>query len=220
MWPTLWQLAVRSYELLRDYTPARRRLRYGDLEYDWEERVDTTWSNVRLGTRLREIVAGRQYQPSDPALFREVMGGLAIDYPQFTFVDLGSGKGRALLLATEFPFARIVGVELLPELHARAGQNVLRFRGGAERERIELWCGDARRFPFPSGPLLVFLFDPFPEPVLEEVIANLRQAAGQQPRPLVLVYLNPISEHVLSSAGWLRRVCGNIQYAVYSGLAH
>jgi SAM-dependent methyltransferase len=212
---TLRSLTVSFYELLRDYTPARRRLRYGDLDYDWEERVDTTWSNVRLGTRLREMVAGRQYQPCDAELFRAVIGALAIDYRQYTFIDLGSGKGRALLLAAEFPFARIVGVELLPELHAVAVRNTQQFRAGAERERIELWCGDARRFAFPSGPLLVFLFDPFPEHVLEEVMANLRQALVQEARPLLLVYLNPISEHVLSNPGWLRRVGGNIQYAVY-----
>lgn len=214
-WGTLRQLSVSFYELLRDYTPGRRRLRYGDLEYDWEERVDTTRSNVRLGTRLREIVAERQYQPCDPGLFREAVGALAIDYRQFAFVDLGSGKGRALLLAAEFPFRRIQGVELLPELHSIAVQNARQFRAGAERQRIELRCGDARGFAYPSGPLLVFLFDPFPGHVLETVIANLGKAVRHEPRPLLLVYLNPISEHVLSNSGWLCRRCGSIQYAVY-----
>jgi SAM-dependent methyltransferase len=214
-WPTLRQLSLNFCELLRDCAPAHRRLRYGDLEYDWQERVDTTWSNVPLATRLREIVVGRQYQPSDPDLFREVLGGLSIPYEQFTFVDLGSGKGRALLLATEFPFHRIVGVELLPELHAVAGQNARQFRAGAQQDRIELWCGDAREFVFPCEPLVVFLFDPFPEYVLEKVIANLGESALQNPRPIVLVYLNPLSEHVRSGSGWLRRVRGNIQYAVY-----
>src|SRR5271169_2484853 len=79
-WGTLASLGTSVYEVARDYTPARRRLRYGDLEYDWEHQVDTTWSNLRLGTRVREIFAGRQYQPIEADLFREVIGGLGLNY--------------------------------------------------------------------------------------------------------------------------------------------
>jgi SAM-dependent methyltransferase len=214
-WGALASLGTSLYELLRDYTPARRRLRYGDLEYDWEHRVDTTWSNIRLGTRLREILAGRQYQPIEADLFRDVIGGLDLEYEQFTFIDLGSGKGRALLLATEFSFRRILGVELLPELDAIARQNLNKYQGGAQQGRVELICADARQFCFPREPLVIFLFDPFPEHVLQQVMANLEQSMTDAPRPAMIVYLNPISEHILSNTGWLRRLCGNIQYAVY-----
>jgi SAM-dependent methyltransferase len=214
-WGALASLGVSVYEVARDYTPARRRLRYGDLEYDWEHKVDTTWSNLRLGTRVREIFAGRQYQPIEADLFRDVIGGLEVDYSQFTFIDLGSGKGRALLLATEFPFRCIIGVELLPELHAIAHQNVGKYQQGSQRSRVELFCGDARQFCFPPEALVVFLFDPFPEHVLQEVIDNLEQSLSEQPRPALVVYLNPISEHVLSNTDWLQRLRGNIQYAVY-----
>ena len=231
-WRTLGRLGSSASELLRDCAPARRRLRYGDLEYDWEWRVDTTWANPRFGTRLREIFAGRQYMPTDPELFRPVLHELGVPYEQFTFIDLGSGKGRALLLASEFPFRRIIGVELLPELHAVAQENIRTYQEGAQQARIELWCGDARQFPFPSEPLVVFLFDPFPEHVLEQVIAALGRSVraascesrvasgeagdGKHAHQVYVVYQNPISEHVLSNSRWLRRVKGNIQYAVYS----
>jgi SAM-dependent methyltransferase len=215
-WRTLASLGASLYEVLRDYAPARRRLRYGDLEYDWEHHVDTTWSNLRLGTRLREIFAGRMYQPIEADLFREVIGGLGIDYRQFTFIDLGSGKGRALLLASEFPFHHIIGVELLPELHAIAQENVGKYQAGAQRQRIELLCGDARQFCFPLEPLLVFLFDPFPEHVLEQVVVNLDESWRQSGCAVMIVYLNPISEHVLSNTNWLQRLRGNLQYAVYA----
>jgi len=190
-------------------------MRYGDLEFDWECRVDTTWANPPLGTRLREIFSGRQYMPTEPELFRAVIGELDVPYDQFTFIDLGSGKGRALLLASEFPFRRILGVELLPELHAIAQENVRTYQKGAQQARIELWCGDARQFRFPPEPLVVFLFDPFPEHVLEQVLAALEQSVREISRPVWVVYQNPISEHVLSNSRWLRRVRGNIQYAVY-----
>jgi SAM-dependent methyltransferase len=217
-WRTLSGLALSAYELLRDLTPARRRLRYGDLEYDWEHHVNTSWVNPAFSTRLREVFAGRQYQPSDPELFREVIGGLEMDYSKFTFIDLGSGKGRALLLACEFPFRRIIGVELLAELHAIADENRRQFQEGAQQHRIELWCGDARQFNFPHEPLVVFLFDPFPEHILEQVMTKLQRSVREQPRPVIVVYQNPVSEHVLSNAGWVRRIRGDIRAAVYEAV--
>ena len=63
----------------------------------------------------------------EPELFREIINSLRIDFREFTFLDIGSGKGRALLLAAEYPFRRIVGVELMPELNSMAEENIRRF---------------------------------------------------------------------------------------------
>jgi SAM-dependent methyltransferase len=216
---TLARLVANTWELLRDLTPARRRLRFGDLDFDWENGVNTTWANPSMGTRVRELFTERGYMPTDPELFREVVGGLGIDYPNFTFIDLGCGKGRALLLASEYAFRRIIGVELLPEMHRVAEENARRFHDGAEQHRIELCCGDAREFTLPAEPLVIFLFDPFPEHILEQVIANMERSIREQPRPLIIVYQNPISEHVLSNTTWLKRVRGDIQAAVYESNA-
>lgn len=214
-WRALARLGAGAGALLLDLMPARRRLRYGDLEFDWDYGVNTTWANPTLGTRVRELFTERRYMPTDPEWFRETVGGLGIDYPQFVFLDLGSGKGRALLLASEFPFRRIVGVELLPELHRVAQENARHFQQGAQQHRIELWCGDARHFCFPPEPLLVFLFDPFPEHILEQVILRLEQSWRGRPRKLLIIYQNPISEHVLSNALWLRRRSGDVRVAIY-----
>src|SRR5512147_1672880 len=81
---------------LRDSTPERRRARFGDLDFDFDRHVDTTASNLAAGTRLAGAAAGAGYQPTDPALFRQMMDQLPIDFSRFTFLDLGSGKGRAL----------------------------------------------------------------------------------------------------------------------------
>lgn len=209
------RLLLDFWEMIRDLTPARRRLRFGDLDYDWDHRVNTTWANPALLTRVREVLSGRQYMPTEPYLFRSFMAELPISFDRFTFIDLGCGKGRALLLASERPFRHIVGVELLPELYRVAQENIDCFQQGAQRERFELYCGDARRFSFPPGPLVIFLFDPFPETVLSDVVANLRRSLEADPREVFVVYENPISEHVLSGENWLRRLRGDSVVAFY-----
>ena len=152
------------YELALDYLPSRRRLRYGDIDYDFEYRVNTTWARPSLSVRLREIFTRGKYQPSEPQVFHAILERLGIGYERFTFLDLGRGKGRTLLMASYYPFRRIIGAEIVPELHAIAEANVASYR--SERKKcfaIETWLGDAREFPFPAGPLVVYLFNPFPE---------------------------------------------------------
>lgn len=214
LWGTAKRLAGGVYDVLRDSLPWRWRQRFGDLDFDWEERVDTTWSNIGLGTRVREIFAGRAYQPTDPLIFREMMEQVRDRLSGYTFVDLGSGKGRALLLAREFPFRRIIGMELLPELHAIARRNVRRL-SLQEQERFELQCGDGRQFIFPAGPLFVYLFDPFPAPVLAEVIENLEHSLQQHSRPVFIGYQNPVSESVIAALPRFRKLGGTMQWALY-----
>jgi hypothetical protein len=213
---TFAKLGVSAWEFVRDLTPERRRLRFGDLEFDFDHGVNTTWSNVGLKTRVREIFAGEPYQPIEADQFHEMMGALGVEYGEFTFIDMGSGKGRALLLASEYPFRRIGGVEILPELHAIAEENFRKYKSGTQKcFRLESWCGDARAFEFPDEPTLLYLFNPFFEPVLRDVLAKLEKSLRERPRKFVLLYANPLSEHIVAGAAFLRKVGGTHQYSVY-----
>ncbi|MBV8894771.1 MAG: class I SAM-dependent methyltransferase, partial [Acidobacteria bacterium] len=137
-------------DFIRDSTPERRRRRYGDVEFDWEYRVDTTAATLSFRNRLLGVFHSA-YEPTEPQSFHEMIRSLGIDYSQFTFLDLGSGKGRTLLMASEYPFRRIVGVELLPELHQVAEDNIRRYKP-ALGNRVQSICADAARFEFPCEP--------------------------------------------------------------------
>ena len=128
------------WEFVVDSTPARRRQRYGDMEYDWEKRVNTTSGTVGWRARLLGVFHS-PYQPTEPELFREMMGALPIELERFTFVDIGSGKGRTLLMASEFPFKRIVGVELMEELHRAAEENLRAYGAVASADPQETTNG-------------------------------------------------------------------------------
>jgi len=209
------------WEFLCEATPGRRKQRYGDIDFDWDNRVDTTSANVSQRADLLAVLTGHRYQPSEPAVFHESIRSLAINYSQFQFIDLGSGKGRTLLMASEYPFQRIVGVEAVPALHHVAVENIRKYRCATQKcYDLQSLCGDARDFQFPPAPLVVFLFNPLPEAGLRVAMTNLRTSLREHPRPLYVVYHNPLLEHVLAEDGGLRRLRGDLRYAIYAFPSH
>src|ERR1700756_5152492 len=102
-------LIVSLWEFLMDSMPSRLKSRFGDADYDWDFRVNTT--SGALGWKDRLIGAFHSpYQPTEPALFYEMIDVIQehADLCDFTFLDLGSGKGRTLLMASRYSFRRIV----------------------------------------------------------------------------------------------------------------
>ena len=204
------------WSFVRDSTPERRRQRYGDMEYDWEHRVNTTSGTVGWQARLLGLFFS-PYQPTDPALFREMMANLPIAFDQFTFVDLGSGKGRTLLMASEYPFRKIIGVELLAELHRAAEKNIRAYHSATQRcNRIEAVCADACEFIFPDTPMLLYLFNPLPEPGLRRTIRNLEQSLRQSPRQVWIVYHNPAMSGLLEASPAFVKSEGTVQYSLFT----
>jgi hypothetical protein len=208
--------AEAGLEFLRDLTPQRRRSRYGDIEYDFDHDVDTTWATVPWRTRIRELLSGAKYQASEPQLFREILDSVPVSFEGFTFIDLGSGKGRTLLMASSYPFRRIVGLELLDELHQVAERNIARYHGHQQKcfDVVSL-SGDAREFFFPDEPTVLYLFNPFPEPVLRAVLARLHQSLQGCPRELYVIYHNLVHDDVLQQQAWLQEVHRTRQFAIY-----
>lgn len=208
------------WEFLRDSTPGRRRQRFGDVEFDWEHRVDTTSANVSWRSRLLGHFLS-PYQPTDPALFHhlmanELMAALEVDCSKFVFVDLGSGKGRTLLMAAEYPFQKIIGVEVVPELHEIARANIAGYKSGSQMcFDLEAVCADARDYEFPHQPLVLFLFNPLPEAGLRQVMGNLGRSVAEHPRPVVVLYHNPLLEQTLAQCEWLEKTGGTHQYSAY-----
>lgn len=196
--PTVRNFARQVWEFLWESTPAQRRRRYGDAEYDWDYRVDTTSATVGWRDRLLGHFHSA-YQPTEPALFKEMMASLKIDFREFTFIDVGSGKGRVLLMAADYPFRRILGIELLPSLNRVARENLNAYKSDSQRcFALETVCGDARKFIFPPEPILLYLFNPLPESALTEVMTNLDHSLQQFPRVVYLLYHNPLLEHVVA----------------------
>jgi hypothetical protein len=200
---------------LRDSTPEQRRRRYGDVEYDWDHRVDTTSATVGWRDRLLGVFHSA-YQPTDPALFHEMLSRLDLDFRDYTFIDIGSGKGRTLLMASDYPFRKILGVELLPQLDLIACQNIAKYK--SEKQQcfaIESCCVDAHDFRFPAEPTLLYLFNPLPRAGLVLLLDSLARSLAEHPRRCYVLYHNPLHDDVLSSRSWQKQNGSTHQYSVY-----
>lgn len=135
---------------------------------------------------------GVNYRGTDPEEFARAFARLEIAPADFTFVDLGSGKGRALFFAEQLGFRHIVGVEFARELHEAAEANVARYRAARPGcADFILVNGDATRYTFPNEPLVVYMYNPFSGKVMAEVATRVQASYDAHPRPLYVVYANP-----------------------------
>jgi SAM-dependent methyltransferase len=150
------------------------------------------------------------YRATDPEDFRKAIRELSIDYRRFTFVDFGSGKGRTLLLATEFQFQSIIGVEFSEELHRIAQANISQFvRTHREEADIKSICMDAANFSLPEAPLVCYFCNPFGAPIMSKVIANIHESFRSHPRDIFIVYYNAKEGHLFDHAGCFKQIVTN-----------
>jgi len=132
-------------------------------------------------------------------LIHELEFRLARDWSVFTFLDLGSGKGRALMLASRLPFHAILGVEISPELARICQRNLLGFSAPWQQcHALEAREGDVTSFDLPPTPLVIYLYHPFAAPTLEAFLRNLERSLQNDPREILLLYFNPALDHVLA----------------------
>lgn len=180
-----------------DYVESKQR---EDAAYDDMMQTDTGGIQHLDGLVIRSDQArfGTPHIASAPHEFRQAMALLDVPLAGCVFVDLGSGKGRALMLAAEYPFSRIIGVEFAEELYDISLQNIGRLNDG----RMSCILGDATDFDFPRSDLIVFMFNPFDRPVVGKIAEKLVRSYNSDPRVMRVVYLNPRACDAFSADEW------------------
>jgi SAM-dependent methyltransferase len=203
---------------------ADRRLDWIDAGFDRRYGTDTGGiidDMGALGVHAGRRDSARGYQGIQIPVFRRILkdlGDLGFEPPRFTFVDFGSGKGRAAMMAAERRFAAIHGVELSPVLHAVAERNLALFRDkNPAASPITLRCQDAVELDIPAGDLVCFFYNPFDAQVMARVLGNLDAAYRRAPpRRLVIVYRNPQHPDAFGAHPHLRLVRQSPEYQIYA----
>ena len=217
---TLYHCIRQPYFLVLEFQPSRIRWRKRDKEFDRQFGVDTagTIHISALGIDSPAWEHGFDYQATDPEHFETIIGGLPIRHEEFTFIDMGAGKGRVLLLAAQFPFRRIVGVEFSPRLHEVAVRNIRNYRNPLVKcADITSICEDAANYRLPRDPLLLYFFNPFQEAIMTKVLANVEESLRQNPRRVYLIYRTPKLSSLMDARRFLKKVRTEHGYSVYTG---
>jgi len=207
-----WVLCVRHYGpvAIPAYVIEAARVRRADRLEQFDARYGTNTGGIQFpwnsteGTMSSSVHA---YQPIPAWLLRETLEAIPLRSGDFSFLDLGAGKGRALLVAAEFPFRAVTGVEISPELGRIAEQNIKRYSRSAHGcPRFAVHCADAAKYEFEPAPLVVFLHNPFGRQPMHAVIRHLERSYRRLPRDLYVIYVNPRYEALLRASLIFRRI--------------
>ena len=210
MWKT-------SYQLRERLIPSWRRARAVDQEFDSRYGLETgDWINLgQLKVQSEHVEFGTHYEAIGLSLFREAISQIHEPLDDFLFIDFGSGKGRALLLAAEHPFRKIIGVEFSTKLHQIALKNIERYKLRTNKGRdIESICMDATKYPIPDEKAVYYFFNPFNEVVLAKVLGNIQKSINEHPRAVYISYCNPIHISVFNQFAFDKIATGD-KFAIF-----
>jgi SAM-dependent methyltransferase len=190
---------------------------------DWHEfyiRLRITLGHIDLKHDPTEAVSERTHYYADS-------GGLEFDKIISNFnitsddaiVDFGCGKGGILISLAKYPFSKITGVEISPELVAIAKNNIKKLN----IKNVEIACCDAAEFKQLNEYNYFYFFDPFPCGVMEEVVKNIEKSIIDRPRKTTIIYLNPYCHDLIESSVFFSKTTELLHFAhkcfIYSNIA-
>ena len=157
-----------------------------------------------------------QYQTAIVDVFLDILNSLSISYEEFIFVDMGSGKGRALLLASQYPFKGIIGVELSENLHRIACRNIQIFKDeGQQCNKIQSLCLDVADYEIPKEKIVFYLFNPFDGHIMRSLLLNIEDSIHRYPRDIYIAYLKPLHRDVFDRSAFLQIAKETERYVIY-----
>jgi SAM-dependent methyltransferase len=144
-----------------------------------------------------------RYEPSGWTYLRRALAKHDVK-PTDVFIDIGSGKGRVLLQAARYPFARVIGVEVSEELNRTARANLERKRARLACRDIEVVTADAAEYTMPDDATIAYLYYPFAGETLRRTLGHIVESLDRNPRRLTLIYACPVREEVIGETGRFR----------------
>jgi SAM-dependent methyltransferase len=181
------------------------------LWYHYTARLYDIWHGINTAKHGVRV----PYDPTEPKYIRWAFRNLPINPAEYSFVDFGSGKGRVLVAAAQLPFLQVIGVEYSRELHEAAMTN-LRSAKRIQCRNITSLCMDAVEFSIPESPCILFFYNPFRRETMDRVLSNIQSSLTRSPRPLLIVYVNPVLHDVFIRQSGMQLVRSRTWCNLYS----
>jgi SAM-dependent methyltransferase len=208
----LWITIKRSFVLIEDF--------YYDIKYETNTFSHAKFNNLTIESDNKE--RGVSYQPARVAplkkLFRNIRSIIPADS---VFVDFGCGKGRVLLIASQFGFKEVRGVEFARELCKTAENNCAVYKAKRRvRVKFQIIELDVVNYSINTDENVFFMFNPFDEVILKKVVNNITESLRIQRRKIFIIYCNPIHgnffDHHKNFVKWKDFDFYGYKFSVYS----
>jgi SAM-dependent methyltransferase len=162
---------------------------------DTEEAVKV----YKLDAVSSSYIHSNGYQASHSNRVADRLASLPIRREQYDFVDVGCGKGRALIVAAEIGFRNVIGVEISPALCEKARKNlsICGIQGQVAN------C-DAASFEIPFARCALFLYSPFNRWVMQQFKRNVERRLRHSNEDIWVVYFSPTCRRALDASSELR----------------
>lgn len=170
--------------------------KYFDLRHDLDTEAKVEITDLEIDTPVIKYI--KKYQGTRNRVFHQLIQSLDINYSQYNFIDIGSGKGKALIMANQYSFKHIIGIELSKKLIKISRDNLAKLDLG---DSISLIQEDASKYILPKGLNIIYLYNPFDEHLLHQFLRNNHFNPGD-----IIIYLNPRYHTVFNQYNFKRVV--------------
>lgn len=175
-----------------------------DKKYGTNTSGITELDELEIGSSNRKH--GELYEPTPLRTFSRIIKYLPISREHYAFIDYGSGKGRVLIAASELGLGYVIGVEFARELYLTSVDNIQKYKTKVSpNATIDVHHGDAVDLEIPEKPCIFYLFNPFQAPLVRKILDNIKQSYESCPRPIYVIYYNPIHNELFKNDGCFTR---------------
>ncbi len=144
---------------------------------------------------------GQPYEYTRYYILRMIFDRLDIT-KEDVFADYGCGKGRVTCFASNFPFKKVVGLEVSDEYVRIAKKNAETVKHA--KAPIEIIHTDAIDHDC-SDITIFYFFNPFGEKTTKAILDNIHQSLMRRPRKVTVILYNPIRSELFQQCLWLKR---------------
>ncbi|MBC9934432.1 class I SAM-dependent methyltransferase [Chitinophaga qingshengii] len=187
-----------------------------DFDSKYGSRTGVIIEQIELPEQVSEdrIKYAARFHPSPVKIVQQALQDLVkyqVHYPEWTFIDIGSGLGRNLLLASQQGFKRIIGVEISSYLCEQALSNIEKYNAIEKTKcEAEIFNVDVLDFKFPAGNTVMYFWEPFTVAVQSKFIQGLEKHVAATPYQVVLIFLGTVFPGIIQSEFF--KQAGKYQY--------
>ena len=189
---SVWSLRLGFFTFLQELRGERK---YG---------LDTTAAIhlTQLELKGNQLKHATEYMPVNYFTLEALLQRIPEQHKEGTFLDIGCGKGRAMCVAAAFGYKHVEGIDFAKQLIDAAEQNLQQIKKRYPHTRYNLAWADVQELHIDEQVNTIFLFNPFDELLVKQVIVKINRSLEKHPRRLLVLYCTPSHEHLFFDEGF------------------